>query len=116
VRNAVRYTLEGTSVDITLNCPANGSPSSRRAVLTVRDHGPGIPDSELLNVFRPFYRVEAARERKSGTVGGVGLGLAITKRALDLYNGSVVARNADGGGLIVEIALPAVGAPVPAHV
>jgi two-component system, OmpR family, sensor histidine kinase CpxA len=116
VRNAVRYTLEGTSVDIMLNCPANGNPSSRRAVLTVRDHGPGIPDSELLNVFRPFYRVEAARERKSGTVGGVGLGLAITKRALDLYNGSVVARNAEGGGLIVEIALPAVGAPVPAHV
>ena len=115
VRNAVRYTLEGTSIDISLKCPSSGAPS-RRAVVTVRDHGPGIPESELLNVFRPFYRVEAARERRSGVVGGVGLGLAISKRALDLYNGTVVARNAEGGGLIVEIALPAVGAPVPAHV
>jgi two-component system sensor histidine kinase CpxA len=116
VRNAVRYTEEGSSVEISLLCPANGSPSARRAIIRVRDHGPGVPESELLNVFRPFYRVEAARERKSGAGAGVGLGLAITKRALDLYNGSVVARNAEGGGLEVEIALPVVGAPVPAHV
>jgi two-component system, OmpR family, sensor histidine kinase CpxA len=116
VRNAVRYTNEGTSVEISLICPPNGNRSAGRAVIRVRDHGPGVPESELLNVFRPFYRVEAARERKSGTVAGVGLGLAITKRALDLYNGSVVARNAEGGGLEVEISLPAIGAPVPAHV
>ena len=115
VRNAVRYTQEGTSVEISLRCSPNGSPVARRAVLRVRDHGPGVPDAELLNVFRPFYRVEAARERKSGSSGGVGLGLAITKRALDLYNGSVVARNAEGGGLEIEIALPVVGAPVPVH-
>ena len=117
VRNAVRYTNDGTAVEIRLTCPnGNGNGSSRRAVITVRDHGPGVPESELINVFRPFYRVEVARERKSGTVGGVGLGLAITKRALDLYDGTVVARNADGGGLQVEITLPVVSAPVPAHV
>jgi len=117
VRNAVRYTNDGTAVEIRLTCPnGSGNGSGRRAVISVRDHGPGVPESELLNVFRPFYRVEAARERKSGTVGGVGLGLAITKRALDLYDGSVVARNAPGGGLQVEITLPVVSAPVPAHV
>lgn len=115
VRNAVRYTYEGTSIEISLRCPPNGPLSDRRATVSVRDHGPGVPDSELLNVFRPFYRVEAARERKSGTVGGVGLGLAITKRALDLYNGRIVARNAEGGGLQVEISLPVVESPVPAH-
>jgi two-component system sensor histidine kinase CpxA len=115
VRNAVRYTEPGTAVEISLFCPANGNLSAKRATLAVRDHGPGIPESELLNVFRPFYRVEAARERKSGNAGGVGLGLAITKRALDLYSGSVAARNADGGGLIVEISLPVVATPVPVH-
>jgi two-component system sensor histidine kinase CpxA len=116
VRNAVRYTGEGTSVEIGLTCTGDDDPSGRRAKLRVRDHGPGVPESELLNVFRPFYRVESARERKSGSVGGVGLGLAITKRALDLYAGKVTARNAPGGGLEVEISLPLVGAPVPAHV
>jgi two-component system, OmpR family, sensor histidine kinase CpxA len=119
VRNAVRYTNQGTTVEIRLTCSnGNGNGSARRAVISVRDHGPGVPESELINVFRPFYRVEVARERKSGTPagGGVGLGLAITKRALDLYDGTVVARNADGGGLQVEITLPVVNAPVPAHV
>jgi signal transduction histidine kinase len=103
VRNAVRYTAPGTEVEIVLACTEN------EAVVSVRDHGPGVPEFELPNLFRPFYRVANARDRQSG---GAGLGLAITERAVRLHGGSVRAINASGGGLIIEICLPAVPAPV----
>jgi two-component system sensor histidine kinase CpxA len=103
VRNAVRYTTPGTAVEIALT---RSSDKPGRAVITVRDHGPGVPDVELVKVFQPFYRVASGRERSSG---GVGLGLAITKRAVDLHHGSVMARNAEGGGLRIDITLPIVG-------
>ena len=74
------------------------------AVLRVRDFGGGVPDESLPRLFDPFYRVATARDRNSG---GVGLGLSITARAVRLHGGTVEARNADGGGLLVEIRLPA---------
>ncbi len=97
VRNAVRYTGPGTQVEITLEC-RNGT-----AEIAVRDHGSGVPDSELPNLFRPFYRLTGARERQTG---GTGLGLAITDRAVRLHGGRVEAANAPGGGLSVKIDLP----------
>jgi two-component system sensor histidine kinase CpxA len=102
VRNAVRYTAEGTQVQIELACV--GSDGAHWASIRVSDHGPGLPESELSNVFRPFYRVTSARER--GT-GGTGLGLAITERAIRLHGGTIKAENAPGGGLLVEMCLPA---------
>jgi two-component system, OmpR family, sensor histidine kinase CpxA len=98
VRNAVRYTASGSEIEITL---ANHDST---AEITVRDHGPGVPDSELQNLFRPFYRVGNARERDTG---GAGLGLAIADRAVRLHGGTVVAANAPGGGLVVKIRVPA---------
>ncbi|HEX9120742.1 MAG TPA: ATP-binding protein [Terriglobales bacterium] len=98
VRNAVRYTSAGSEVEITL---AN---RDSIAEITVRDHGPGVPDTELQNLFRPFYRVADARERETG---GVGLGLAITDRAVRLHGGTIAAANAPGGGLVVKIRVPA---------
>jgi two-component system sensor histidine kinase CpxA len=97
LRNAVRYTEENTSVDVSLKAD-NG-----RAVITVRDHGPGVPEETLSDIFRPFYRVEEARDPDSG---GTGLGLAITARAISLHHGTVAAANARDGGFIVEINLP----------
>ena len=102
VRNAVRYTAEGTQVQIDLACV--GEDGDRWAAIRVRDHGPGLPESELNNVFRPFYRVANARERETG---GTGLGLAITERAVRLHGGTIQASNAPGGGLLVEMRLPA---------
>jgi signal transduction histidine kinase len=102
VRNAVRYTAEGTQVQIDLACV--GEDGNRWAAIRVRDHGPGLPESELNNVFRPFYRVANARERETG---GTGLGLAITERAVRLHGGTIQASNAPGGGLVVEMRLPA---------
>jgi two-component system sensor histidine kinase CpxA len=101
VRNAVRFTPEGTSVDIALR-KQNGA-GDNFAVITVRDRGVGVAEESLEKIFRPFYRTEDSRDRQSG--GGTGLGLAITERAVLLHGGSVKAENAAGGGLSVEMKL-----------
>ncbi|HEX6623183.1 MAG TPA: ATP-binding protein [Pyrinomonadaceae bacterium] len=104
VRNAVRYTAEGSEVEITLRCERGGArDATPRAVIDVRDHGAGVPGDTLGELFHPFYRVDDARERRTG---GVGLGLAIAERAVRLHGGDVRAFNAEGGGLCVEIRLP----------
>ncbi|MDA8387880.1 MAG: ATP-binding protein [Nitrospiraceae bacterium] len=101
VRNALRYTPEGGQVEIALErTRKDGRP---HFIISVRDHGPGVPEGALKEIFRPFYRVTDARERLTG---GAGIGLAITERAVHLHGGQVTARNADGGGLLVEIDLP----------
>ncbi|MDQ2856434.1 MAG: ATP-binding protein [Acidobacteriota bacterium] len=101
VRNAVRYTAEGTEVEVALQL-RNGSENS--AVISVRDHGQGVPEEAMDKIFHPFYRTEDARDRESG---GSGLGLAIASRAVRLHGGSVQAVNAPTGGLEVTISLPA---------
>lgn len=106
VRNALRYTPEGSPVELLLRMDRvleNGQ-KQPHALIAVRDHGPGVPEDALKDIFRPFYRVGDARERLTG---GAGLGLAITERAVRLHGGHVTARNAEGGGLLVEIDLPA---------
>lgn len=104
VRNAVRYTAADSEVSIELSRSAGGGDSDPRAVIRVRDHGPGVPAPELANLFRPFYRVSEARDRLSG---GTGLGLAITQQAVEAHGGTVRASNAPEGGLVVEMQLPA---------
>jgi two-component system sensor histidine kinase CpxA len=99
VLNALRHTAPDTSVEVRLRHDT----ATKSAVLTIRDHGPGIPESELTNIFRPFYRVSGARDQESG---GVGLGLAITERVVRLHEGTVSAANAAGDGLEVQVRLP----------
>jgi two-component system, OmpR family, sensor histidine kinase CpxA len=101
VRNAVGYTGEGTEAEIRLRSEENKGSSS--AVVTVRDHGPGVPEEALTHLFRPFYRVDESRERHTG---GTGLGLAITERAVLIHGGAVRAHNAPDGGLVIEITIP----------
>jgi two-component system sensor histidine kinase CpxA len=102
VRNAVKYTREETEVEVSLKQEKCGPGSF--GVIRVRDHGPGVPESELAELFRPFYRVEEARDRQTG---GIGLGLAIAEEAVRWHEGSIRAMNAAEGGLVVEIRLPA---------
>jgi signal transduction histidine kinase len=104
VRNAVRFAPTGTLVEIRLDTRLE-KVNGKSVELSVRDHGPGVPDEALSEIFRPFTRVEAARDRASG---GAGIGLAITERAVRLHEGSVSATNAEGGGLCVTIRLPAI--------
>ena len=97
VRNAVKYTQPDTTVSIRLDQVAD------QARLRVRDCGPGVAEADCVRIFEPYYRTDAARQRKSG---GSGLGLAIAKRAVERQGGRIHASNADGGGLEVEILLP----------
>ena len=101
VRNAVLYTAAGTEVEVTLRREA--IEQGAQAVIRVLDHGAGVPQAALANIFRPFYRVAEARDRASG---GVGLGLSISQRAVAAHGGTVSASNAPDGGLAVEIVLP----------
>jgi signal transduction histidine kinase len=111
VRNAVQYTAEATEVEVKLECSVRHpsdegdeqEPEERAAVITVRDHGAGVPEAALSEIFRPFYRVDEARDREAG---GVGLGLAIAERAVRLHGGTVSATNASDVGLIIRITLP----------
>jgi signal transduction histidine kinase len=109
VRNAIRYTAEATEVEVKLACQP-GLAGESLAVLTVRDHGPGVPEAELDNLFRPFYRMDTARTRDTG---GSGLGLAIAERAIRLHGGAISAANVAEGGFLVEIRLPASPLPKP---
>jgi len=101
VRNAIRYTENGTAVEVRIECDDSSSRASVR--LVVRDYGPGVPESELKNIFQPFYRVTGARDRQSG---GTGLGLAIAYRVIRVHGGTIHAENAVPRGLRIEIALP----------
>ncbi|GAB4293416.1 MAG: HAMP domain-containing sensor histidine kinase [Thiohalomonadaceae bacterium] len=102
VRNAVRHTAPGTTVMVELHSTNNA------AVITVRDHGGGVPEEALSRLFEPFTRVDEARERAGG---GYGLGLAITSRAVQAHGGSVSAENHPEGGLLVSLRLPLCPSP-----
>ena len=92
IRNAIRHAPPQSAVEVTV----------AGTTVRVRDYGPGVPEEALARIFDPFYRVENDRNRVSG---GVGLGLAIARRAIALHKGTIRARNADPG-LLVEITLP----------
>jgi two-component system sensor histidine kinase CpxA len=101
VRNATRYTREGTSVRVQLE--KEESADGPQAVIQIADSGPGVPEEALDKVFRPFYRIDDSRGRRTG---GVGLGLSITEHSVRLHGGTVKASNRPEGGLLVEIRLP----------
>ena len=101
VRNALLYTPEGSEVEISLSRKPAGD--GEGALICVRDYGKGVPPDALSEIFRPFYRVGDARDRQSG---GVGLGLSISQRAVEVHGGTITAMNATGGGLLIEISLP----------
>lgn len=104
VRNAIRYTREGTTVQIGLEKIETAF--AGEAVVKVSDCGCGVPTDALEKLFQPFYRIDDDRGRLTG---GVGLGLAITERAVRFHGGRVSASNRAEGGLLVELYLPLAG-------
>lgn len=98
-RNALRHTDDDSTVALELKI------EGQNIVLTVADGGPGVPSDELDSIFRPFYRVEGARDRPDGG-SGTGLGLAIAQRALAAHGGTISASNRPEGGLLVRLSLP----------
>ena len=103
IRNAVSYTTSDASVDIHLERVEKAE--GPFILLSIRDYGVGVPESEIPNIFRPFYRVANDRDRQSG---GVGLGLAIADRVIGIHHGTICARNISPHGLCVDICLPAI--------
>jgi len=99
VRNALKYTSPDTQVSIRLL----KDQANDEAMIVVEDEGPGVPPEALEEMFKPFYRVDEARDRRSG---GAGLGLAITRQIVALHGGSVRAANRVAGGLEMRITLP----------
>lgn len=96
LRNAIWHAPPGTRVEVRLDA------TEGHALVTVRDYGEGVPADALAQIFKPFFRVDSSRNADSG---GVGLGLAITQRAINLHHGRVWAENA-GPGLRVSVDLP----------
>jgi signal transduction histidine kinase len=94
--NAIKFGTPGTTVQLTLDRVAG-----HHVELTVRDHGPGVPQAELAMLFRPFFRGSNATH-----ADGLGLGLGIVQRVVQVHGGRVRAVNAEGGGLAVTLRLP----------
>ncbi len=111
VRNATRYTAEGTTVEVQLE--RQHSENGDEIVIRVLDSGPGVPNEAMKKIFEPFYRLDDARNRQTG---GAGLGLSIADRAIRLHGGQLRASNRKEGGLEVEIRIPAApGFALPVH-
>ena len=98
LRNAVRYSPSDAAVDVSIERPAAADLS-----IVIRDHGPGVPMSDLGRIFEPFFRVAESRDRDTG---GEGIGLAITSQVMKAHGGSASAHNSAGGGLEVCLRLP----------
>jgi signal transduction histidine kinase len=99
VSNAVAY---GGAARLTLS-PHWSAVDGATVTLTVDDDGPGIPPSELEQVFQPFHRVEASRNRATG---GMGLGLPIARNILRAHGGDVTLENRPEGGARATVILP----------
>ena len=97
VTNAVKYSPEDSTVSLTL------TKNEQLVSLVINDNGIGVPPESLTELFTPFYRVNLARDRKTG---GTGLGLAIAKQAIIAHQGNIFAKNNDTKGLSVTIQLP----------
>src|SRR5271157_4206068 len=112
VRNATRYTGDGTTVEVRLE-REQGTSGAEEIIVRVLDSGPGVPNEALKKIFEPFYRLDDARNQQTG---GAGLGLSIADRAVRLHGGQLRASNRKEGGLEVEIRIPAAtGFALPAH-
>ena len=114
VRNATRYTVEGTTVEVRLERQHAGG--EEEIIVRVLDSGPGVPNEALKKILEPFYRLDNARNQQTG---GAGLGLSIADRAIRLHGGQLHASNRREGGLEIEIRIPAIppvrGFALPAH-
>ncbi len=98
--NAIRHTPAGTPIEVAVGLTADGT----RAVVEVRDHGPGIDEAARARVFERFVREDKARSRANG---GTGLGLAIVAAIVERHNGRVGIKPTYGGGATFVVELPA---------
>ncbi len=100
IRNAVRFTHPETNVEVVLHI--DRGPFESQGILSIRDHGPGVPEDSLSAIFQPFYRIGGEGQGPDGN----GLGLAIAAEAIRLHRGTISASNLRPMGLEITIRLP----------
>jgi signal transduction histidine kinase len=93
LHNAIKY---GTRATVRVS-------DGNEVVIRIHDQGPGIPEEALDQVFEPFFRIEASRNRDTG---GAGLGLSIARDIAQAHGGSIVLKNLPTGGLEAVLTLP----------
>ncbi len=99
VRNALRHSPEGESIEIHLSVATDSY------LMTIRDRGAGVDEEKLDRIFEPFYQADEARGVGSGHHG---IGLSLAKAVIELHRGNISATNADDGGFLVSVKLPSV--------
>lgn len=100
VSNAVKFSPPGSTVTIAV------SKEERRALIEVRDDGPGIPEEELPDIFKAFHR---ASNRPTAGEGSTGLGLSIAKNIIEAHGGTIAVASVVGGGTTFRCRLPLLG-------
>lgn len=102
IENAVRYTPKESPIEIRVRA------NKAELYISVDDHGPGIPSSELNHIFESFYRGKAGINGSEGSSSntGSGLGLAVCKGFVEAHGGRIWAENQDGGGASLRFTLP----------
>ena len=93
IRNALQHAGRGCHIDIEVHQELDDM-----LVIEIADNGPGVADNNLASIFQPFFR--------SNNNPGDGLGLAITKRAIEVHGGTISAYNRPTGGLCMHVRLP----------
>jgi two-component system sensor histidine kinase MprB len=101
LENAAKFSDPPTPIEITL----------KGGVITVRDHGPGVPLADRAHIFERFYRSAAAR-----ALPGSGLGLAIVEQTAVSHGGSIRVEDADGGGAAFVLSLPTIAPSDGGHI
>jgi two-component system sensor histidine kinase SenX3 len=95
--NAVKYSDEGQPVEVAARAEGTST------VFEVRDHGIGIPASDLERIFERFFRVDRARSRATG---GTGLGLSIVRHVVHSHDGDVTVHSVEGEGSTFRLVFP----------
>ncbi len=101
LENAVRYSPEGSSVEVEISRAQDHD--QEKVKVTFQDHGTGISAAELPRIFDRFYRGDPSRTRATG---GFGLGLAIVKALVEAYGGTIAAESAPSKGTRMTVELP----------
>jgi len=95
VSNAIKYSYDAGIVNVDLTC------NSQQLILTIEDHGIGIPDKYLNNLFSPFLRAENV-----GNIKGLGMGLYIVKQAVEAHHGKILVESEVNIGTQFIVVLP----------
>ena len=96
LENAIDFSPQGSTVEIAVHA------TSGNVALTIRDHGPGVPDYAREKIFERFYSLRHHTSKRKGT----GLGLTLVRETAELHGGTITLEPADGGGTLARLVLP----------